>query len=141
VNSQRFTTAGTGTALAGSVTGSITTSTDSRRFISGSALGNPTRGDFAQYQTVGNNFYGCAPTGMRVSKGTLVSYTPPEMPPSWSDAQNTSYGSTNANISNLNSNTTTLNELGEIWLAAPIDPIQIGSVSFTKLSVTRVIYA
>jgi hypothetical protein len=78
---------------------------------------------------------------MRVSKGTLVSYTPPEMPPSWSDAQNTSFYSTNANISNLNSNTTTLNELGEAWLATPIDPIQIGSVSFTKLSVTRVLYA
>jgi hypothetical protein len=105
------------------------------------SMGNPTRGDFVSANPLTNNTNGAANIGLRMGKNSIGVQPLNSLRLGYTDAIASTGGTVSATISNTFSNSTTLNQYGEYWSISAVQAIRIGGTSYSKVVITRLVYA
>ena len=105
------------------------------------SMGNPTRGDFMSVNPLVSSINDNTPTGVRMGKNSITAQPFSSLKLGFSNTTSSYSGIVNATISNTYSDSTTLNQYGEVWSVSGVQATRIGSNSYSKVVITRLVYA
>ena len=109
-----------------------------------SSMGNLTKGDFMSVwpnSVIGTPSVSGTTTGIRMGRNSITAQAFNSLRLAVAGTTSSYSGSVVATISNTFSDSTTLNQYGEIWSIAGVQAIRVGGNSYSKVVLTRLVYA
>jgi hypothetical protein len=107
-----------------------------------SSVGNPSKGDFISFEPYQDNINNANTVCVRMNKNSISTQALKSLGSSLAASATTGgSASTNCNISNTFSDSTTLNQFGESWGIAVVQAVAVGGFSYSKVVLTRLVYA